>query len=156
MAFEEKNYENYTIEVHSLKSIAKQIGAGALSEFAAQLEKAGHEGNLSFIDTNTEALLADYRELKKKLRPLFADEVAVPVGEKIADKESIVACLEQLIATLEEIDSLAIEEALESFDQYTYGRESEKKYLEQIRKASEEFDIDLCMELAVKWKEEIT
>lgn len=155
MAFEEKNYENYTIEVHSLKSIAKQIGAGSLSEFAAQLEKAGHEGNVSFIDANTEALLADYRKLKEKLRPLFADEAAESEGEKIADKESIAACLEQLIAALEEIDSLAIEEALESFDQYTYGGEREKEYLEQIRKASEEFDIDLCMELAVKWKEEI-
>ncbi len=39
-AYEEKDWENYSIYVHSLKSTSKMLGADKLSELAAGLEKA--------------------------------------------------------------------------------------------------------------------
>ncbi len=46
---EQEKWEDYTIEVHALKSSSKQIGAGSLSEKAAALEKAGNAKDAVFI-----------------------------------------------------------------------------------------------------------
>lgn len=71
--YQRGDWENYTIRVHGLKSSAKTIGAVGLSDDAALLEKAGHDGDLEVIKRNTEALLARYRSLLEKLSPLAGD-----------------------------------------------------------------------------------
>ena len=50
-----------------MKSSARIIGAGSLSELAAELESLGDEGRLEEIRQKTPALLADYRRLEKAL-----------------------------------------------------------------------------------------
>jgi hypothetical protein len=42
--FDDKDWENYSIVVHSLKSSSKTIGAEGLSELAARLETAADAG----------------------------------------------------------------------------------------------------------------
>ena len=49
---EAENWTDFTIEVHALKSSSKQIGAIALSERAAALEKAGNARDSEFIHKN--------------------------------------------------------------------------------------------------------
>lgn len=150
-SFNEKNYEIFTIEVHSLKSTSKQIGADSLSAFAAQMEKAGHEGNISYIASNIDALLFDYHNLQEKLRQVFEHEIEKDMSVD-ADKSNTISCIDELLTALEEIDSLAIEEALSKFNKYIFVDDNEREFLEQIRKASDDFDIDICAELARKWK----
>ena len=55
------DYENYTIKVHSLKSMAKALGATKLSALAAEMEAAGKAGDIEAIRTGTGTLLAVYR-----------------------------------------------------------------------------------------------
>jgi CheY-like chemotaxis protein len=55
--FEAKNYALYIIHVHALKSAAANIGANDLSEKAKTLEKAGKDGNYSFIKSHTPKFL---------------------------------------------------------------------------------------------------
>ncbi len=55
------DYENYTIKVHSLKSMAKALGATKLSVLAAEMEAAGKAGDIEAIRTGTGTLLAVYR-----------------------------------------------------------------------------------------------
>ena len=61
--YRKEDWKNYVIKVHGLKSSAKTIGAMALSEQAAKLEKAGLENDIATIKRDTEALLLRYRSL---------------------------------------------------------------------------------------------
>lgn len=58
---EQRDYENYTIEAHGLKSAAKSIMANELSEHAKEHEFAGKEGRFAWIDEHGKELLDDYR-----------------------------------------------------------------------------------------------
>ena len=68
--YQKEDWENYTVKVHALKSSAKTIGAMAVSEQAALLEKAGSEGDIVTIQRDTHKLLDDYRSLLDELAPL--------------------------------------------------------------------------------------
>lgn len=57
------NIEDYTVRVHTLKSSARIIGAGELSDLAEELEDAGKRNDTGFIDENTGKLLEMYRSL---------------------------------------------------------------------------------------------
>ncbi len=67
--YHDKDWENYTIKVHALKSSAKLIGANDLSQKAAALEDAGHKKETGTIERDTESLLSDYRSLREVLTP---------------------------------------------------------------------------------------
>jgi CheY-like chemotaxis protein/HPt (histidine-containing phosphotransfer) domain-containing protein len=58
--FEAKDWENYRITVHSLKSTSLTIGAATLSERATALEMACKENNETYINENHAGVLADY------------------------------------------------------------------------------------------------
>ena len=47
--FEEKDWKNYVIAVHALKSNSKGIGANEVSELALGLEMAGKENRIEYI-----------------------------------------------------------------------------------------------------------
>lgn len=62
--FAAKNdYENYTIAVHALKSVAANIGAHQLFTMARIHEMAGKSGNKGFIDLNFPKLVTLYRSI---------------------------------------------------------------------------------------------
>ncbi len=71
---------NYTIKVHALKSSARIIGAGDLSEKARLLEEAGNDNNIDYIKANTAELLKSYRSY---------DRILSAVSEKSADRPDI-------------------------------------------------------------------
>ncbi len=58
---QKKEYENYIVKVHSLKSPAKIVGANSLSEHARALEFAGKDGDIAKLEADTPALLEEYR-----------------------------------------------------------------------------------------------
>lgn len=68
---ENKDYANYTIQVHALKSSARLIGYDALSFLAFQMEMAGKENRIGDIEENTPELLDKYREISGKLTGIF-------------------------------------------------------------------------------------
>ena len=69
-----KDYDTYTIKVHSLKSMAKSVGATELSQLAAELEAAGKEGDAESIEAGTGALLTLYRSLSEPLAKIHENE----------------------------------------------------------------------------------
>ena len=75
-----KDYDTYTIKVHSLKSMAKSIGATELSRLAAELESAGKDGDADSIDAGTDTLLTLYRSLSEPLAKIH--------GEKLGSRTS--------------------------------------------------------------------
>ncbi len=66
-AANKRDYRNYTVYVHALKSSARLIGAMELSKQAAYLEQCGNEENAREIEEKTPTLLALYRGYKEDL-----------------------------------------------------------------------------------------
>ena len=71
---EAKDYKNYIIAVHGLKSSSASIGAKEFSELAKAHEFAGKEGRYDFIHEGIDKLIADYRVVKEEVHNILAKE----------------------------------------------------------------------------------
>ena len=146
----EKKYREYTIEVHSLKSTSRQIGAEELADLAASLEAAGNSGNTALIDEKTEQLLSDFMKYKEILSPYFSSSESETISECSA--EQLTEFLDRISEALESFDTLLIDEVIEEMSRYTYEHQDE---FEQLKSAAESSDIDLCAEIVANWKEKL-
>ncbi len=61
--YEEKNWDDYGIYVHSLKSTSKMIGAMELSEIALRLEKAAKSGDADAIEREHDKMRSMYMDV---------------------------------------------------------------------------------------------
>ncbi|MBR1418470.1 MAG: amino acid permease, partial [Synergistaceae bacterium] len=115
--FNNKDYKNYTIKVHALKSSARLIGADGLSALAMHLEDCGNNLDIESIEAKTPELLADYRAYKAKLAPLYAK----------AEAE---------LANAAEIDLAALHEAYEAIAEFagSFDIDTIDGILEDLRK----------------------
>lgn len=84
--YERKDWKNYRILVHALKSTALSVGAEELSELAKQLEQAAKDDNVTFVLSNHEAAMKVYRDILGRIKECFAEKPAEkpsePAGEK--------------------------------------------------------------------------
>ncbi len=152
--YADKDWKNYTIEVHSLKSTSKQVGADELSELAAKLEKAGNDNDEELIMEKTDEMLNMYRRLKAVLTPYFP-EFSVSTPKKTADPTEIMEFLSELQTALEDYDTLVIDEVIEKMSHYQYEDVFDELF-QQLKVSAEASDIDICAELAHQWKREVT
>ncbi|MGN0436433.1 MAG: histidine kinase N-terminal 7TM domain-containing protein [Wujia sp.] len=112
---QQKNYEEYRIEVHGLKSAAYNIGAERLSERAKKHEVAAKEGNYAFINEDGAGMRKEYRKLlndidfilKKKKHGAFAETVGNSEQE-MSEKEII----DKIKLALERLEQFQAREAL--------------------------------------------
>lgn len=121
---ESRNYHDYTIQVHALKSSARLIGAMELSADAAYLEKCGNEENAAEIEAKTPALLTLYRS--------YLDKLAVPQPEDDTDKplispEELQEILGGIREFVEAFDFDSADEALHMLDQYRIPEDAAEK-----------------------------
>lgn len=70
----DKDYKNYVIAVHGLKSSSASIGAKEFSELAKAHEFAGKEGRYEFIHEGIDKLIADYRVIKEEVHNILLKE----------------------------------------------------------------------------------
>ena len=64
---ETKNWKDYGIKVHALKSNARMIGAESLSALALKLEEAAKSGDGAFVTANHKALAEEYARLSRSI-----------------------------------------------------------------------------------------
>ena len=100
--FAAKDYENYTIIIHALKSNAKMIGATALSEHFESLEMAAKNKDVDFIEGVNPVVMAEYAKLIDALSPVgelgdvrAADEISADAAKETAG---------QLLEALDDFD----------------------------------------------------
>ena len=67
-SFDAKDWKNYAIYVHALKSTSKTIGASELSERALRLENAANEGNIAVIRDEHNDMMALYKKTAEAIR----------------------------------------------------------------------------------------
>ena len=68
--FEARDFDNYRIKAHSVKSTSRMIGASALAETAYGLELAGKERDETKIAAAHEPFLSAYSSFAERLREL--------------------------------------------------------------------------------------
>ncbi|MDR0239808.1 MAG: response regulator, partial [Deltaproteobacteria bacterium] len=108
----------YVTYVHAIKSAAASIGAGDLSNVAQRLEAAGRQADLAFIKIHTPSFLLALETLSHTIREaLSADR-----GEERQDAgnpEILTSELVKLKTALDAFDSAAIDEAVNSLQDFT-------------------------------------
>ena len=154
-AVEAGDLETYTIEVHSLKSISKSIGAIELSELAKELELSGKNSEWDPIIARTPTLLNMYRKLYDVILPYHTKTEQEP-GEKGAiDDEALKGILEQLLDSVITYDSIRAEEIIEELSKYDLAIEW-TDYLKEASDAMNRIDYDVCNEAVSRWLEQLT
>lgn len=153
-AVEEGDLETYTIEVHSLKSTSKAIGAMELSEFAKDLESCGKNQEWGPIIARTPALLSLYRELYDIIMPYHTiKEEEVREKEVLEDRE-LAKLLGQLLDSVSMYDSIRAEEIIANLSEYAYP-DNWDAYLRTVTEAMGRFDYDTCKQEVLLWRDEL-
>ena len=80
-AFDAKDWKNYEVHVHSLKSTSKMIGAKDLSSLAASLEAAAVSSDAGAIEANHDGMMKKYKDLTEAIY------ICIP-AEQIEEKEA--------------------------------------------------------------------
>ncbi len=125
----QKDFKNYTVQVHALKSSSRLIGALDLSEKAAYLEKCGDEENAVVIAAKTPELLELYRSYIIKLDSLAENQSSKELLDVDKFNEAMAAVKEFAGA----FDFNAIDNIIEEVDKYALPDEVADKFAEVKR-----------------------
>lgn len=69
--YDEKDWENYRIQVHALKSTSLSIGAVKLSEQAKEMEEAAKNGCVEELSEQQEKMMKEYEKLLGRLKEVL-------------------------------------------------------------------------------------
>ena len=143
-AYGREDWKDYTIKVHALKSSSRQIGATELANLAEQLEKAGNERNLQFIEDNTGKVLELYDSVKEMLRPYFPDkEETVEFDYNSTD---ILELLDTLLEACDSLDMDALENISKQLKKYAYP-DVLTDFMSSLYTSIDDVDTEMCQEI---------
>lgn len=106
--WEERDYEGYGIEVHALKSASANVGAMRLSSRAKEQEKAVNRGDLAFVDSHIQKLLAEYEEQIGYIQSYLEEnrkEQSLAVQKREISKEELLHEIESALESLEDFQA---------------------------------------------------
>ena len=142
------NISNYTVEVHSLKTTCRMIGAMELGEDFFMLEKLGKDNDLEQIIALTPGVLDTFKGLKPYLEP-FALNSLVP--QKSFDKEALSNNLNMLITAVNDFDLVRAEDAAKQLLSYKCD-ETLSTQIKDLDKLVSNLDYDEAKALAIEIK----
>lgn len=152
---EKKDWKNYSITVHAIKSTSMTIGASALSEKAKKLEMAAKEAQEEIIHNAWEELYQDYQNVLGEIKEIFDRQMPKEAGEtEIVSKEEYRKQCENL---LEKIKAYEMNEAMEQIKKLQKMStspeisEKQRKMLDRIGKAVDDFDYELAEADLQEW-----
>jgi len=152
--YKEEDWKNYTILVHALKSTSIGIGATELGEMAKELEMAGKEGNISYIQAHHKEVVHEYEEVLLEIggetvRDKFA-KGPVRISEENDEKEPVVQeaisidlwrfHLKGLIDLLNTFEKEEVEQKLQELSGYSYQGTALKDVLRPVKEKVSQFD----------------
>ena len=159
--FNEKDWKNYVIEVHALKSSSLNIGSRQLSELAKELELSGKAGNYAVIEEKNGELLDLYR----KVAGLGQEYLGEPDNSEETPSEDVL--LEEIRLERAKQQLLAVKEACLAYDADEAERlcgeiascsvngQPLKPVLDEILAAANDFEYEAAADLAEKFAEKL-
>ena len=150
---QQEDWKAYTIEVHALKSASRQIGAMELSLMAANLEKAGKEGDIQMIKDQTDDMLQKYISYIDILKPFCEEEE--DTSPKISiDQVSLSGLFDRMLEAVDNLDMDKMEEIIHDMNRYIYSG-AQSGIFEELKTAVECIDVDRCEEIIEQWRQEL-
>ena len=122
-----------------------------MSEKAASLEKAGNEGDLEFIRSNTEAMLKQYCDYIPVLKPFFEEAKKEDKEKPPVSNEMLKQFFSKLRAAMEELDIDAMEEIYARMEEYSYDG-IQATLLGKLQDAVGNIDVDACENIISRWE----
>lgn len=118
---ENEDIGRFTIEIHSLKSTSKTIGATDLSDKALELERLGHRREADKILEGMESLNNEIALVKKDLAVIFGEPVEEVEEEKPEpNKEEIRELLRNIFYAADDFDYEKATDNLNEIAKYKY------------------------------------
>lgn len=151
---EKEDWNNYTIEVHALKSASRQIGATKLADLAACMEHAGNQKNAGVIHEKTPELLRQYLAYHDILQEYFheeEDEDDEASSKPLAAPEDLRQFFAMLRFAFENLDMDQMEAAIDAMRQYSYA-EDQAELFKQLCGAVAEIDTDASEDIIKMWE----
>lgn len=139
-----KDYENYMIAVHALKSNSRMIGAADLAKMFETLEMAARNNETAVIEEKTAETLSAYEKLYNKLDAVIPQESDTSSAEISADEAKDIAT--KLLDALDDFDDELSKELVIKLKGYSFKSEMKEK-LKQAESYINDFMYDEAAEL---------
>ena len=155
-AYDNEDWEDYTIKVHALKSSSRQIGAATLGDMAEKLEMAGKAGDIDTIRSDTGETINVYKSLLEKLGGFFGNEGDADdsnTDKPLIENSVLTDLMDELSEACDNLDLDGMEEISNKLKEYEFDNLI-KEYIDSLHKAIADIDADECMELIEKIKQE--
>lgn len=150
--FEQEDFDNYRIQVHSLKSTSKMIGMDELSENARLAEEAAKNWDGAYIHAHQEELMRLYQGVVDKISDILG--ISSEKGlkkEQAADMElsaeEYKIRLNDLISSLETFEADRSDMLIEELEKYSYHGVVLSDLLAEVKDAVENFDFEEAQNL---------
>ena len=160
-SFQMKDWKNYVITVHALKSNSRGIGANELADLALNLEMAGKENRIDYIFENHDELMDKHNpflypdgfaEEEEKTEETEATAEITGETESSQSEESPLEQIALLEERLDSFESDGLDEILELLSGMAYQGESLKGLTEEIREKVSDFDFPAASDQLEEWK----
>ncbi|MBO7387403.1 MAG: Hpt domain-containing protein [Lachnospiraceae bacterium] len=142
---EREDIEEYTMEVHALKSNSRLIGAISLADEAEYLEQCGMSGNIEEIKKKTPQMLKSLKAVKELFSFIISKEEQEKGDLKISPEETK-KIYKEIIEALEEFDIDTADYLLDSMMNYELT-EAQTEYIFRAKKKVVDFAYDKAMEV---------
>ena len=143
--YQQKDIDNYRIQVHALKSSSKMVGADELSEMARQAEEAAKNQDVSYITEHQEELLSTYREVVQKIVDALDLGENLPVQTCVEiSRDELVRCLGELKESLDAYEMDRAESLISELYRTEYQGTSVEELLAHVGQDVEDFEFDLA------------
>ena len=157
--YRQKDWKNYTIYVHALKSSMKSIGAAQLSEMAKQLEVAGKEGNTSVISKQHDKMIEEYKRILHMLKGRYdsreEEKEEEAAAQEMLDEEMFDSYLKDLEDAAYRLSKEEMADILTKMQEYSYHGKTLKKPLEQVKNKVEMLDLMPALEVVYRLRDRL-
>ena len=123
-------FHAYCVQVHSMKGTAAMAGAVTLSGVAGMLEFAAKGNNGKRVRDVTPHFIEEWREMKSRLLPLFAD--GEPAGKRALESSTMRTLLSILKSAMEQMDVDRADEIMLQLKEVSLPSEEMQQALEAL------------------------
>ena len=146
--FKDKDYKNYIIAVHGLKSSSASIGAYSFSEIAKAHEFAGKEGRYGYIDDGIDELITEYRRVISEAGRILSEAGLIQTDDGKIDvsKDMEQELINGVVNMFNDLDLAGIRRVYEYTKKLSLSEDT-SKYFEEIIRALDEGNIKVANQL---------
>ncbi len=162
----EKDYGNYRIQVHSLKSSAKMVGADSLSQTAKEMEDAAKESDAAYIKSHHKEFLEEYHETVRLISETLGIGQNAAVNEaesgseerqdlKQTDETELTDCLKELKACLDTYEADRAQKVLDKLYGMIYREKPVKELVRDIERDVADFEFEAAADKTLAFIERV-